>query len=259
LRELPVDILGATGHRPWPLSAKRWVQRQTWNDFLFCHWPIPADAMRRVVPPELELDLWDGQAWLGIIPFHMSGVTLRGLPDLPGFSRFPELNVRTYVRVGDRTGVHFLSLEAHNPLAVCLARAWYGLPYFRARMAWERVGDRIHYRSVRTHPGAPPARYEAWYRPTGPVVPAEPGSFEHWLTERYALYLVDRRRRIWWADVHHRPWPLRAAEIEVVENTMAAAHGLVLPDTPPHVRYAPKVDVLCWGPQCRVDVAPEPA
>jgi uncharacterized protein YqjF (DUF2071 family) len=249
----PSEILAQTAHRPWAVPSGAWVQRQSWNDFLFCHWPVPVAAIRAVVPAALPLDLWEGEAWLGIIPFHMSGVTLRGLPDLPRFSAFPELNVRTYVRVGDRAGVYFLSLEADNRLAVFLARRWFGLPYHRARMAWRKEGPRaIHFQSQRVHPGSPPAAYEAVYQWSDQPRDVARGSFEHWLTERYALYVVDRRDQIRVGHVHHHPWPIRAAEVEIRTNTLAAAHGLVLPDTAPHVLYAPGVDVVVWNPAAAV-------
>jgi uncharacterized protein YqjF (DUF2071 family) len=248
----PTEILESTQHRPFALASRPWIQRQRWNDFLFCHWPIPASRMRAVVPPQLELDLWDGAAWIGIIPFHMTGVMLRGLPDLPWFSTFPELNVRTYVRSRGTPGVHFLSLDAHNALAVWLARAWYGLPYFRARMAWSREGSVVRYASVRIHRGAPPARYAARYTTDGAVLPVTAGSFEHWLAERYALFVVDRRGSVWRGDVHHHAWPLQEARIDIEENTMAEAHGLTLPDTPPHVLYSQGVDILAWPPAASV-------
>lgn len=249
MRRPPEEILGRADHRPWPVPERSWVQRQSWEDFLFCHWPVPVGQVRERVPRGLELDLWEGECWVGVIPFHMSGVTLRGLPDLPRFSAFPELNVRTYVKVGDRRGVYFLSLEADNRLAVLLARRWYGLPYMRARMSWRPDGaDAITFRSHRVHPGEPPAEYEARYRWSGEEWFARPGSFEHWATERYALYVADRRERIWAGEVHHHPWPLRHAEIELRTNTMAASHGIVLPDTRPHVLYSPRVDVVVWNP-----------
>lgn len=248
-RRLPAEILATVDHRPWPVPASRWSQRQSWNDFLFCHWPVPVDVIRARVPAGLELDLWEGEAWIGVIPFHMSGVTLRCLPDLPWFSAFPELNVRTYVKVGDRPGVHFLSLEADNRLAVALARRWYGLPYMRAKMAWSRVGhNALSFRSHRIEPGAPEADYEAVYQWSDDAHPVERGSFEHWLTERYALYVMSPRNEVWAGHVHHHPWPVRRAEIEIRTNTMALSHGIVLPDTAPHVLYAPGVDVVIWNP-----------
>jgi uncharacterized protein len=243
----PDQILGVTHHRPFPLPAGRWIQRQRWNDFLFCHWPVPVAEVRAVVPRDLELDLWEREAWVGVIPFHMSGVTLRHLPDLPGFSTFPELNVRTYVRSRGTPGVHFLSLDAHNGLAVWIARRWYGLPYFRARMSWTREQDAVRYTSVRTPPGTVPARYAARYSTSGLPRPVLPGSFEEWLVERYALFTV-ARGRVLRGDVHHHAWPVQSAEIEIAENTMALANGLHLPDTSPHVLYSPGVDVVAWPP-----------
>ena len=248
MRRVPREILGTVDHRPWTIPKRSWVQRQSWEDFLFCHWPVPVDVLRERVPRALDLDLWEGEAWIAVIPFHMSGVTLRGLPDMPRFSAFPELNVRTYVKVGDRRGVYFLSLEADNRLAVTLARRWYGLNYMRARMSWGRDGDAISFRSHRIQPGAPPADYEARYAWTGPDWFAPKGSFEAWATERYGLYVVDRRERVWTGEVHHHPWPLRNAEVEIRTNTMALSHGIVLPDTPPHVLYSPRVDVVVWNP-----------
>jgi uncharacterized protein YqjF (DUF2071 family) len=247
-RRLPNAILANTAHRPWPLPTGSWIQRQSWNDFLFCHWPVEVGPLRERVPPQLELELWEGQAWLGIIPFHMSGVTLRGLPDLPGFSAFPELNVRTYVRVGEHRGVYFLSLEAHNALAVAIARRWYGLPYMLAEMDWHREGDHVVYRSHRIHRGAPPADYSARYAPVGEPWLAVPSTFEHWLTERYALFVVDGTGRIWRGDVHHEPWPLRHAEVQIEVNTLPASHGLALADTAPVALYSPGVDVVVWRP-----------
>ena len=248
-RAAPSAILARTDHRPWPVPARGWIQRQTWNDFVFCHWPVPVDVIRERVPRALDLDLWEGGAWIGIIPFNMTGVTLRGFPDLPWFSAFPELNVRTYVNVGGRRGVYFLSLEAHNPLAVALARTWYGLPYMRATMKWWWDGDAIEYRSVRTHRGEPPAQYDARITPHGDVRYAVPGTFEHWLTERYALYVVDGKDRIWAGDVHHTPWPIREVSLDIRTNTLAASHGITLPDTPPHALYSPGVDTVVWAPR----------
>src|SRR4029079_756429 len=142
-------------------------------------------------PAHLEIDTFDGAAWIGVVPFRMSAVRMRGLPQVPGASAFPELNVRTYVRYGGKAGVWFCSLDAESALAVFAARRFYHLPYFRARMSCTRQGDEIEYSSVRTHPDAPPAEFVARYGPIGPVEFAAPGSLEHWLTERYCLFTVD--------------------------------------------------------------------
>src|SRR5690606_33609033 len=130
------------------------------------------------------------------------------------------LNVRTYVKSHGRSGVWFVSLDATNRLAVRLARLWYGLPYYEARMTVRADGERLHYQSLRTHRGAPPAEFEATYRPLGAASQASPGTLEHWLTERYCLYRVHRRGRPGYGDIQHVLWPLQRAEAEIRRTTM---------------------------------------
>ena len=154
------------GHRPWPPPSRPWALSQRWHDLLFMHWPVEPRALAALVPAPLELQTFDGRAWLGIVPFRMSDVRLRGLPALPWLSAFPELNVRTYTSLDDKPGVYFFSLDASNPLAVWAARFFFHLPYFRARMAIAG-GAAYDYRSRRVHRGAPPAVFEASYAPNG--------------------------------------------------------------------------------------------
>src|SRR4051812_7913481 len=108
------SILDAVAHRPWPLPDRPWVMTQTWHDLLFAHWPMKASDLRPKVPAAFELDLFDGAAWVAVVPFHMTNVAPRGVPALPWLSDFPELNVRTYVRVGNRSGIYFFSLDADS-------------------------------------------------------------------------------------------------------------------------------------------------
>lgn len=220
--------------------------QQRWHDLLFAHWPIAADVLRGVVPAAFELDTYEGEGWLGIVPFRMSRVRLRGLPSLPWLSAFPELNVRTYVKVGDKSGVYFFSLDAGNPLAVAAARRYYHLPYFQATMRLQHASGGIRYHSQRTHRGAPPASFEGCYTPTGGIYQAKSGTLEHWLTERYALYTIDRQGRVCRGDIHHRPWPLQTAEAEIDVNTMMRGHGIELPDTRPLLHFARRLDVAVW-------------
>jgi hypothetical protein len=225
---------------------------QRWHDLLFAHWPLPPEHLRSLVLPPLELDLFDGAAWIGVIPFRMSHVRLRALPPLPGLSTFPELNVRTYVRHEDRPGVLFLSLDAASAMAVAVARRWFRLPYFHARMECRRDGPRgegIAYRSARTHRGARPAELAMRYRPTGPPSAASPGSLEHFLAERYLLYATPPGAAPRTAEIHHAPWPLQPAEAEIETNTMAAAGGVGLPSGPPHLCFARRLDVVVWAPR----------
>lgn len=164
---------------------------------------------------------------------------------MPGLSAFPELNVRTYVSVGGKPGVWFFGLEADNALAVATARRWFHLPYFRAHMSCVRAGDRIEYQSHRTHRGAPAANYCGTYGPVGPAFRALPGTIEYFLAERYCLY-AESRGRIFRGEIDHAPWPLQVAEAETQENTMAASHGIRLPDTKPLLHFARLQEVNIW-------------
>ena len=242
----PDEILRQTAHRPWPLPKGSWVMRQTWDRLLFAHWPVPFDALRSLVPAALELDRYDGEAWLGVVPFLMSGVRPRALPAVPWLSAFPELNVRTYVTAGGKAGVYFFSLDAGNPLAVKIARGWFHLPYFRARFAISQAGERTKYRSMRIHSGAPPADLDVTYRPTDAAYASTHGSLDTFLTERYCLYTTDVRGRLQRGEIHHQQWPLQPAEAEFRRNTMAQGDGLTLPDTPPLLHYARHLEVLVW-------------
>jgi uncharacterized protein YqjF (DUF2071 family) len=179
----------------------------------------------------------------------MSGIRLRGLPPVPGTSAFPELNVRTYVRHGDKAGVWFFSLDATNALAVAVARRWFHLPYFRARMECRNDGERVLYAHERAHTGSPPAELGAQYGPTGPVELAERGTLEHWLTERYCLYAMDAGGRILRGDIHHVPWPLQRGEARIERCTMAAQIGIDRLEGEPHLLFARRLDVLIWAPR----------
>jgi uncharacterized protein YqjF (DUF2071 family) len=165
---------------------------QSWNDLLFAHWRVDPPDLRRAVPEFFELDLFDVAAWLGVVPFYMTNVGARAAPALPWLSAFPELNVRTYVRVAERAGVYFFSLDAGRRLAVVAARALLNLPYYAAVMNVERRGAAVHYQSVRRGRGG--AEFKGMYEPTSAPFAAAPGSIEYFVTERYCLYHYDRRR-----------------------------------------------------------------
>jgi hypothetical protein len=237
---------------------------QSWLDLLFAHWPIPLADLRQRVPPCLELDDFEGQGWIGLVPFRMHGVRLRGVPALPGLSRFPELNLRTYVRgvaggTEERPGVFFFSLDATNPVAVAFARALFRLPYLRAQMACESEAgpDVVRYSSRRTHPGVPVGELEGRYGPIGPVYRAAPGTLEHWLTERYCLYAVspfDGRPaadgyRVFRSEIDHQPWPLQPAFADLGRNTIAGSMDLPVAGPPRLLHFARRLDVVVWPPR----------
>jgi uncharacterized protein YqjF (DUF2071 family) len=218
-----------------------------WHDLAFLHWPVDPEPLASQLPAHLVLDTFDGRAWLGVVPFRMSGVRPRCVPSLPGVSAFPEINLRTYVTAEGKPGVWFFSLDVTSRLAVRMARTFFHLPYFRARVALERAGSVIHYTHDRPVGAGPQIEFEASYAPTAPPRASEPGGLEHWLTERYCLYAADRRGRVYRGDVHHDPWPLQAAEAEIRRNTFAESIGLAPFQEEPLVHFAATLPVVAWG------------
>ncbi len=229
--------LEETGHRPYPLPAGPWVMGQTWQNLLFAHWRVEHELLRPHVPERLELETHDGSAWIGLTPFAVTGLRLRGTIPLPYVSTFLELNCRTYVRGTDgRPGIWFFSLDASSRAAVAVARRTYELPYRHAR--FETAGDEVR---VHTEGGG---EFRALYRGGGEPSPAEPGSLEHFLTERYCLYAGGGRLR---AEIHHPPWPLQPAEAEVEHWGVAPLEVEFEGD--PLCHYAARQDVVIWAPE----------
>lgn len=226
--------------------------QQRWSDLLFAHWPIPLAEMTPLLPAGLEVDAFDGFAWAGVVPFWMDEVAVRAVGNLkvgfPTTRSFPELNLRTYVR-SKRTGlagVYFFSLDCASTLAVIGARTLFHLPYFRATMSRTEDEQGIHYRSRRRFTRKS-VRFEATYRSTGtPGEVAQPGSIEHFLTERYCLFTPHGKRMLV-GDIHHLPWPLETVEAEIRMNELPAAHGLRLPDRPPLLHFSRELRVSIWG------------
>jgi uncharacterized protein YqjF (DUF2071 family) len=226
-----------------------WVGHMVWHDLLFAHWPVPASALRPHVPARLEIEQFDGTAWLAIVPFLMTGVRPRWLPAFPVLSRTLELNVRTYVRHRDQQGVYFFSLDAERRVLVAGARATFHLNYLHADMSLQRIGDgRICYESSRVHLGAPPADLRVTYQPAGEPYLSKPGSLEHWLTERYTLFAEDPNGGLIRGDIHHARWPLQRAEAEWEHNRMTEQVGLILPSVPPLLNFAKRLGVRVWAP-----------
>jgi len=237
----------AGSHRPWRAPSRPHAMEQAWHDLLFAHWPLAPQTVRPLVPAALELDTRDGDAWVAVAPFRMSGIRLRGLPPLPGTSAFPELNLRTYVTAGGKSGVYFFSLEAGNPLAVAAARIVLGLPYHWARMSCRASGAGVSYSSARVTIRRAAAAFRADYEPTGEVSRSAPGSLEHWLTERYCLYTV-RGRRVRRVEIDHEPWPLQPARARIDRNDVPMASGIALASLAPVLlHFARRLDVRIWS------------
>jgi uncharacterized protein len=240
-------------HRPWPVPAGPWIMRQSWHDLLFAHWPVPAAALRQLVPAGLNIQEFDGSSWVGIVPFRMSGVMWRCLPSLPGLSAFPELNLRLYVERDGKPGVWFLSLDATNSLAVWGARRFFHLPYFKAHITIEADGGGFRYQSERPGPG-PRARFVGSYGPTSTPYESKPGTLEHFLTERYCLYAQAPGGALYRANIHHQPWPLQTGMAELEPDELLQPHGLQVTGRPAMLHFARRLDVVVWPPERIADV-----
>ncbi len=233
-------------HRTWPVPGRPWVMQMRWVDLLFAHWAVDAAVLRRLIPAGLDLDLFDGQAYVGAVPFRMEGVTLRRVPAIPGLHVFAELNLRTYVTAGGKPGVWFFSLDAGQKLAVRSARRFFHLPYFDARFEIHSTGERVRYSAVRTHRGAPGASFSATYQPVGAVNPAASGSLDAWLTNRYCLYAADVDGRLYRGEIDHEPWPLQPAVAEIHVNSLGEWLGIGMHGPPQTLHFSKTLDVHAW-------------
>ena len=245
-KDFDISIVGKTNHRPWAMPDAPWMMTQTWHDLLFAHWPIDPASIRARLPPLFELDLFDGHAWVGVVPFHMTNVAPRGVPSMPWLSAFPELNVRTYVRVGGRPGVYFFSLDAGSRLAVRAARTLLNLPYWSARMSVSVNGNVVEYRSQRR--SDPSAEFTATYTPVGGPFTAAAGTLEYFLAERYCLYHHDRAGAPYRLEIHHPPWSLQRAETMLRRNTLAESNGFDVAGAPRLLHFARRQDMIAWMP-----------
>jgi uncharacterized protein YqjF (DUF2071 family) len=220
------------------------VMFQQWLHLLFIHWPLPPDTIQMTLPQGLQVDTFDGKAWIGIVPFFMRGVRPAGFPSIPGISNFLELNLRTYVRdVGGRPGIWFYSLDANQALAVCVARAGFALPYKFADMGAKVSDGEIDYCSHRLG-SKRSLRYR--YRPSEKLGEARFGTLEFFLIERYRLFAC-RRNKLLTGRVNHSPYQLRKVAVTHADPQLFAEDGFETPAEPPaHAIYSERVDVSIY-------------
>jgi uncharacterized protein YqjF (DUF2071 family) len=218
---------------------------QTWSNLLFAHWRVPVQKLREQIPADLEIDTFDGEAWIGVVPFELR-VRPRFCPVVPKLSAFPELNVRTYVRRDGKPGVWFFSLDATSPIAVRAARWGFNLPYFDAGMSCVEKDGAFDFRCER-RPSEVPTVFRGTYRATSDVWHSTAGSIDEWLTERYCLYAANRRGHIARTEVHHEKWPLQSAECEIEANSMTDFIGIEL-EGEPLLHFAKQIPVVNWLP-----------
>jgi uncharacterized protein YqjF (DUF2071 family) len=234
-----------------PLPPGRWLTSQRWNNLLYAHWPVPASSLAPLIPEGLQVDTFLGSAWLGIMPFKMDRIKVRGLPPIPGARSFPDLSLRTYVRE-ERTGtqgVVCLSLDASNLLAVAAGHAFYRLPYHWAKMHLKQNSEgEFSFYSCRRFAGQTVV-FKARYRGLGPsqkLMESRPGTLEYFLIERYCLFATNQDGQPIRANLHHSSWPLEDAEAEIEQNNLAEVLGLRLPEQAPVLHYSRQLAVYVW-------------
>lgn len=241
------QILSVTDHRAYPYPEAPWVMTQSWDDLLFAHWRFEPEVVRALIPAQMELDTYDGSAWVAVVPFKMRKVRSRLTPRVPGLSDFLELNVRTYVKVDGITGVYFFSLDAESLWAVEGARLWFRLPYYFAEMQVVEKEGWFHYKSERVDVRGLAAGLDVSYAPIGETFHAQKNTVEHFLTERYCLYTISGDNQLLRAQIHHVPWPLQEAQAEFRLNTMLSPIGLK-PTGKPLLHFARSLLTVEWAP-----------
>jgi uncharacterized protein YqjF (DUF2071 family) len=213
-----------------------------WRHLLFDNYPVEPDIVDAHLPDALDVDAFDGEAWLSVVPFTNVDVRPRALPSGWGMP-LPELNLRTYVTCDDEPGVYFFSLDAQGILGVTGARLFQHLPYYYARISLDGVDGRVRFLSRRLHPGARPAQYEATYWPNGDAFEAPDDPLARFLLERYRFYTEAPDGTVRYSNVDHEPWTLYPASVDERTNTLFAANGFETPDTEPVRYYSPGLDV----------------
>jgi uncharacterized protein YqjF (DUF2071 family) len=218
-----------------------------WDELTFIHWRYRPDAVQHLLPKGLEVETMDGSAWVGLVPFFIR-VGLPRVAPVPWMSRFPETNVRTYVRSADgRRGIWFFSLDAARLGAVLAARATYRLPYFWSRMTLEHQGATISYECRRRWPGPRGARSSALVEIGDRYHARELCELDHFLTARWVLYSAPLSG-LHWAQANHEPWPLHRAQLVRVHDELITAAGLPEPAGTPLVHFSPSVEVRIGWP-----------
>ncbi|MCX6116835.1 MAG: DUF2071 domain-containing protein [Proteobacteria bacterium] len=246
-----------TNHRPWPVPNSPWLFRMRWTQLLFAHFPVDPKILAPFIPEGLSLQLFDGVAWVAIVPFVMENTAPRGIPAVPGVSKFLELNVRTYVvpsgKINDsmetaKPGVFFFSLDANSKFAVRAARKFFHLPYMDAHMSLS-VDDKnngINYNSHRFHKGQHPCVLDVSYHASSEELLKDKSEFEIWASERYCLYSVDHKGQVWRGEIDHDPWPLQTATVEIRKNTMFDQLPIKPLSDAPICHFSRSIDVRGW-------------
>jgi uncharacterized protein YqjF (DUF2071 family) len=228
-------------------SLHPWVLFMTWRDLLFASWRVPVESLRPQVPNDLEIDTFDGSAWVSMVPMRVTDMHWRGIPCIPGMDSLRELNLRTYTTRNGKPGVYFLSIECPAAFSDWIAQHFFGVPYYEAQIATYNDGSSYNFAAERTQNDKPPAAFFASFRPEGEPFSPQPGTLESFLVERYCLYYV-MKGVVYRGDIHHEEWKMKHAVADIAVNTVPGAAGLQLASTPDHVLFCNSTDTLIWPP-----------
>jgi len=229
------DILSNNNHRPFALPASPWAYYQEWNKALFLHWKVPHNALRKLVPKELNLDTFENEAYISLVAFTMQNTRPRNLPALKFISDFDEINIRTYVNNNNKPGVYFLSIEAQKYLSVLIARNLSGLPYEKSKI--HRTKSEYH--SVHSKKGF---HFNTKFQ-VGETL-AQKTERDKWLTERYCAYL-DYNNVIGRYDIHHKEWNIQDVTLQHL-SLQYTLGDITLTTSPDFIHYSEGVKVLAW-------------
>jgi uncharacterized protein len=238
-----------------------WLWTQDWLDLLFAHWPVPVSQLRPHVPAALDIDTYSGTAWVSLVAFRLERIRRRWLPSPEFLTNSLELNLRTYVRHHGESGIYFLSIHANNPLLVGLARLATPLPYQSARMNYNRQESSLRFHAKRPIAEGIDRRFAASFKPLGQAYRAEAGSLDHWLVERYCLFVEGPRGRLLRTIVEHPPWEVQSVQAQVTGNTMGDSFGMDLTIAPALAHFSVGVHAFIWpfaDADARVNSPPTP-
>ncbi len=216
------------------VGETRWVWSQHWLNVLFLHWRTPVPSLVPLVPAALEIETWEGTAWVSLVLFRLK-VRPRWLPFIPGLSNLVEVNLHTYVRRRGRSGIYFLRMWADNRWAIHLARRLTPLPYAWAALKYGRFGRAFHFHGPGL--GSPSGEWSIVFQPTGEGRAARDGPLDCWLLERYRLYVDDWHGDLSQADVAHAPWPVRDVRLSASAHFLGG-RGLELSRPPDAAHYS---------------------
>ena len=234
------EILNTTQHRPFNLPPESWKYYQEWNNVIFLHWQVELDELKKYVPKELTIDLFNGSPWVSVVAFTMEKVRLKYLPSFPPISNFDEINIRTYVTSGNKSGVYFLSIEGGTNISCKIAKGISSLPY---RFSTMKRTDTLYQSNNLEYN----EKLEIEYNIGEKIKSKLP--LDKWLTERYALF-QDTKACMNEFEIHHEEWPLHEIELSKLEFRYPRFKNLIkrLPDK---VQYSKGVKVIAWGKKQR--------